>query len=114
MTRSTDSLTKAIAYLGAVEVAPGRYAFRISGQNWFVSTTNALEYYFAGFASDGERLEYLQARCETARMPIWWTPDQRFAWRSIVDGSFWKDPGNDTNVRERIAADLETGAEVPA
>lgn len=43
MTASTDSLSRAIAYLGAVELAPGLYAYRDDAtQRHYIVTEDAL------------------------------------------------------------------------
>ena len=82
-----DSLSKAIAYLGAVEVAHPR-----TGVNVLVA------YYDASLGG-------WQVRNETTghshAMPAWWKPDCRTCLSS--------DPANP----QRITADLATGAEIP-
>lgn len=65
-----DALQRAIETLGAIEVAPGRYAYQ-SGikepQAWRVTTDELV-------------CEYGEARLRHGvLMPAWWTPEQRFA-----------------------------------
>lgn len=102
-TAMNDSLAKAIAYLGAVEVAPGRYAWHREPEpsGWYVGPESAL---------------YVPMLSLFAKMPAWWSPEQRFAWRMpdgrVVDlatHSFSEKLG-----AQRITADLKTGAEVAA
>jgi hypothetical protein len=80
----SDTLSRAIDALGAVEVAPGRYAYRSEAVNAYV---------IAEVDDDG----YVW---ETAVMPAWWTPERR----TIHKG----------NGHYIITADLETGEEVSA
>lgn len=136
MTKTTDSLASAVARLGAVEVAPGRYALRVElcphgcdeyhchdepttcpGTNprWVTMAERDLEPY-----KNGRRGVSYTA------MPSWWRPDSRFAWR-LPKGSYGvatdkrfktRDEAEASaicgEIAERITADLETGAEVPA
>ena len=89
-TVTNDSLSKAIAYLGAVEVAPGTLAFRgHDGQYRIINECRVLDYLG-------------RAGAATTLAPLWWTPEQRIR----LSG----DPANP----QRITANLETGAEVPA
>jgi hypothetical protein len=89
-----DSLAKAIADLGAVEVAPGRYAFKgVNGYGeprWLIGTAEQI--------SDPDDMPII----ETV-MPAWWSPSSRetYVW---PDGFTVK----------RITADLSSGEEVPA
>lgn len=115
--QTNDSLSKAIAYLGAVEVAPGRYAWHVPiGGTWNVCTADDL---LAGFTDAGEIFG--------VPMPAWWEPNQRFARRCTGGGVAGMRCGAIVSAfmgcgrfkycagyYERITADLETGAEVPA
>ena len=53
-------------------------------------------------------------------MPAWWRPGCRYAWRNIKTGAIVDESAAlagayyDGDSFERITADLETGAEVPA
>lgn len=103
-----DNLQSAISYLGAVEVAPGRYAFRDKQRdNIYMVVTEAM----------------LSAHCSSWRnghwMPSWWTPEHRYA--SVDDDGNYSAGTHDfcrylTQVGggRTITADLETGEEVPA
>jgi len=118
-TETNDSLTKAIALLGAVEVAPGRYAWQppIGGWTWNICTTEDL---LSGWPSRSGEIFGVP-------MPSWWSPSHRFAWLGPVDSLHPADRGDrhlyvsspasrDESVSryQRITASLETGAEVPA
>lgn len=128
---TNDALAKAIAYLDAVEVAPPsteppargeraftRYAVKSPNGRWhtFCEATLAK---FAEGPLNHFRYQVTIGRA-FALMPSWWTPEQRFAWRSNVTG-FLLARNKDGSTRKRapwtcyrITADLETGAEVPA
>jgi len=105
----TDSLARAIDYLGAVEVAPGLYAYKPANHNrWY--TENA-----------GDLMVHLQGRRTPSRtmMPAWWTPEHRFVWRSGCQVTF-DAAGPSVKQWDRggppwilYSADLETGTEVP-
>ena len=128
--QTNDSLAKAVACLGAVEVAPGQYAVPRGVNPWACCPTAAL----AAFDSYPDFSAWYEARGDVADAPSWWSPEQRFAWaldrktgnkREAFDGT--QDEGikalsrlacHITNGlprgRKRITADLTTGAEVPA
>lgn len=129
----TNSLDRAIAYLGAVEVAPGRYALRMQDfwatmdaetTRWLADSCqrylgtrdpNALD--------DTEALYDAWATLQTraVKMPSWWKPERRYAWR--INGETFADyralkeayprrvPSGSV---QRITADLSTGKEIPA
>lgn len=116
-----DSLAKAIAYLGAVEVAPGKFtAFKDGRGQWRGLKPEA-------FRVDPDRMggrdvyyNYCRVYASFA-MPAWWSPEQRFAYRSRTTGYVYppftgqgQDPASCYPAFERITADLETGEEVPA
>jgi hypothetical protein len=101
------SLQKAIDSLGAVEVAPRRYATRASGR-WIVTSA-----------------EYLQEAAESgigpigASMPEWWKPEQRFAAKTpkVTYRFASLDQARELCTLKNpkfITVDLETGEEVPA
>jgi len=94
----TSALERAIAYLSAVEVAPGRYAYQRDSR-YLVASTTDMVMMGAGSLSLGRV------------MPAWWQPQQRFAWRMTCGGDH---AGHPMGCSERITADLETGAEMPA
>jgi hypothetical protein len=120
-TQTNDSLSKAIAYLGAVEVAPGRIAVPENGR-WFIMNPHDV------LIIAQDRPDVFTGT--SIRMPAWFSPEQRFAWRFIPAGAAVA--GNDgagvytTQAEaerkklfaddriERITADLETGEEVQA
>ena len=115
----SDALKRALEYLGAVEVAPGRYAAKL-GERWHTFTESRLtERVRDGWRTHGNYQP----------MPSWWTPEQRFAWR--VKGSNVRLVCADLNSAmkarenplgglerfahnyyEHITASLETGAEI--
>ena len=116
-----DTLTRAIEYLGAVEVAPGRYAWQPNGDEWRVWRV-----------VDAETLLDLAAwvgldpfRCGHA-MPTWWSPERRLAWRLVGDPTDTRYETKQDALAdlrgigaigatiERITADLNTGDEVSA
>lgn len=125
--RTSDPLARAIAYLGAVEVAPGFYAYDDGrgGMDWkaySVADTFAMRDLGANFdlrhkaASVGawERMS------KPSMMPAWWTPEKRFAWRytdRVTIGAglrYLQEPTRHREQFERITADLTTGEEIPA
>lgn len=134
---TNDTLVKAIAYLGAVEVAPGLYArCEAPGSVPFEIIPEAIlrEYTPERIARFGNRDRQF---CGIVTMPSWWTPSQQFAWRAwmLEDVSGPNEIGSmrrrdlgtfsafDDEVRpliergahwQRITANLETGEEVPA
>ncbi len=153
MTATTnDSLAKAVAYLGAVEVAkieravdylgateiePDRYAYFELDDLWHVVNGSKLEPLAITLRSvSGSKAQIKAHRIWRAghfdvTMPAWWTPEQRFAWRIASNGpNVCKADRSDRYgseaaakreahfiggaAVERITANLETGAEVPA
>ena len=138
MTKTTDSLASAVASLGAVEVAPPvcslrhdhgvtpcepdpgttRYAWpSCESENWFVGDDAALLH-----AHEPEPLDY----GHFVMMPDWWSPERRFARRCTGRGVEGMRCGRIVEAfekcgceyamgyYERITADLNTGAEIPA
>jgi hypothetical protein len=134
-TQATDSLARAIEILNAVEVAPGRYAYRDDATRRYYVSSEAdlcrLAGYLDGAADDGATTGDAYSRwCAdtlSTEMPSWWSPQQRFAYRATdaceVCAGFanqrpMEDPRDAADVPEshweRITADLTTGEEVPA
>ena len=88
---ATSALERAITYLGAVEVAPGRYAYRDDATHrYYVVTADVMErlpqYLDAEddshTASHGGYSEWCADHLSAA-MPRWWRPEQRCAWRVV-------------------------------
>jgi hypothetical protein len=129
-----DSLSKAIAYLGAVEVIDTRadsapdadyptvYAFpsqlpdvapwRICDASTLVMLHEAHLHYAKSHAFD-----IFVAR--TKKMPDWWTPEQRWTYKCPDCGVYaGEDPDASKKCSgaawKRITADLQTGAEISA
>jgi len=109
----------------AVEVAPGRYAwhtkrFPYTSGAWLTANSDWL----LEASYDGVEIHERFATL----MPPWWSPSQRFAWRNVpnmdcrgncnAEKRYLENPHDDFGVPaefyERITADLETGAEIPA
>ena len=114
--QTNDSLAKAIAYLGAVEVAPGRYAAKIFDSSatgrWHLFPAERLKAIACDM--DDPRVLWWPA-LRSVEMPAWWSPDQRFAWRDAKGFMYFHaERAKAYNATERITADLTTGAEVPA
>jgi hypothetical protein len=126
---TSEALAKAVQYLGAVEVAPGRYAFpartttkALEGttkrEAWHVTDANGV----IGIIVHAKALSEAGA----VAMPAWWSPEKRFAWRTNWEGFSertqalrFKSRGDaeryiEGGDVERITADLETGDEVQA
>jgi hypothetical protein len=124
MNADKQGLARAIEYLGAVEVAPGRYAMTW-GRRWYVTDAEGVE--LTRLLGAGEMIASIPCK-----MPAWWSPENRVmlrcpscqgvisrwpkddAWKvdrcEHCDGILIEpDAGYD-----RITADLETGEEVPA
>jgi hypothetical protein len=116
---NADALANAIEHLGAVEVAPGRYARREAPVVPYEIISEAIlrQYAPEAIATFGHRDRQF---CGIVTMPPWWTPEQRFAWRTsdgrrVVPDASQRTPGTMRKLGwERITADLQTGAEVPA
>jgi hypothetical protein len=120
MTTTTDSLQQAISHLGAVEVAPGRYAWQTKTQqtHWVVTSAKDLERLSAYL--DHERatdLDWL-AQSDAVEMPAWWTPERRYA---VISKNGVTCPGPSKELCRAsgacalvVTADLSTGEEVPA
>lgn len=121
------ALAKAIAYLGAVEVAQA--GDKTAGGSIAKTTIYAAKSPTSGtyLCTDAPGLVAMvdasAKPTDYAEMPSWWTPESRFAWRCgsiafetenaarLYRRDLW--PELDFPVT-RITADLETGAEVPA
>ena len=117
-----SALASAVACLGAVEVAPGRYAFADGwtgcgdGKRWLLVSSEGLACL--------PRTGYHAWRSKwTKPAPSWWTPDSRFAWRVHGVSSPFVDRAEAERIARsyghrtppyRITADLETGEEVLA
>ena len=118
----------AIDALGAVEVAPGKWAFPYRyGKGYGVATRRQLATLVKYREKQSSALAYelwILGNTVLVDMPSWWTPERRVAWR-VLDGSH--DNGeryescSDANSEamigqtvERITASLETGEEVSA
>jgi len=138
-TRGSGALSKAIASLGAVEVAPGRYAVRpdLLGDRWRFTSEQALRVLGSALtlATRDERsitsALWREHSGNLVYAPSWWSPEQRFAWKlthgsSDVDNRRFESEGEayhgmhsytTTYARgisvERITADLESGEEIP-
>jgi hypothetical protein len=98
--------------LGAIELAPKRYAIKRKRGRRNVWVLYRLEG---------------AAYIEIAELPKWWTPEQRFAWRitypvaqragnvkSEIVTKYPSVAASDSRCRiERITADLNTGEEIP-
>jgi hypothetical protein len=125
------ALAKAIERLGAVEVAVGYYAYRFEkSPGWYVAPSSALEILTRALAGQAQKtrkakaLGIWAAGNYTVAMPLWWSPEQRFAWRSVdAEGNASEASTDKTYAQhithlgggrvERITADLATGEEVP-
>jgi hypothetical protein len=128
---TNDSLSKAIAYLGAVEVAPAdygergtlgtilvkpaRYAFQYGshGRWWSASA--------ATIALWWEKRDPDAGGCpHCVLMPAWWSPQKPETYHCRICGDYFDESLGDTVLPRcgaapsRITADLETGAEVAA
>jgi hypothetical protein len=130
MTTDTDALARAIDYLGAVEVAPGRYAFplEVGKGPWRTCTPATLiESYELHF----EHAAYTRAKqvyeTRTVPMPSWWSPTCREVWQTVRDADGFIYSSNPTESEGRqvlegvcgapvtlrhVTADLNTGEEV--
>jgi hypothetical protein len=107
-----SDLHEAISHLGAREVAPGRYAYKIGNGTWMIATEAQLLH------AARRGVEFIGV--PGARTPAWWTPEQRVAWRFVVDNGerFTEEYNAALNQKYhptlRITASLETGEEIPA
>jgi hypothetical protein len=130
MTRThDDALAKAVAYLGAIEVAPEypecyddprptlRYAVR-GRARYLVFGADALEELAERNRADGSRMiedvaEVWADRLKAVAMPEWWNPEHRTLWREYATG---KPPHGAPDPRYDVCftVDLTTGEEVPA
>jgi hypothetical protein len=133
-----DALQRAIDYLGAVCVRPGIKETIIGGDGRGADRTRVVrealyarrecasvpyeiipgailrEYTPERIATFGHRDRQF---CGIVTMPAWWSPEQRFKWRSLSGGTVIADAliGEEAKAYcERITADLETGEEVSA
>ena len=118
-----SKIQDAIDYLGAVEVAPGRYAGRETDCLWRVYDTSALTAITLNLTETGNIFGQHLPLHKIPTMPAWWSPEQRFAWRYKVVPHTGREMEGYENKRwpepfdfgmERITADLETGEEVSA
>lgn len=128
------ALAKAMQYLGAVEVAPGWYAFQGSWPNekrWFVTDETQIIDRLGRILDKGytPTTSWCYENFMGHMMPTWWSPEQRFA---SFDGGKLKATGStkaaatlcDTSAEAPVygaplpyrvvTADLTTGEEVPA
>jgi hypothetical protein len=123
-TDTNDSLAKAVEYLSAVEVAPGRFAFHdeVRGR-WYVSLDDSPMIMVGQMLDTDVHVEHMDMfwertyRNDCVLMPLWWTPGQRTITRCTICGGRGKHTvahTGDLDTVERITADLNTGAEVPA
>jgi hypothetical protein len=110
---TTDSLKSAIDYLGAVEVAPGRYAFYSQGtKRWYTTTAASVRVIGAG-----EQFE--TAPDPIVGMPQWWTPERRYrftcgqghAFKTETKPAFEYGCAVCGSLMRGVTADLETGQE---
>ena len=120
------TLSRAIAYLGAVEVAPGRYAYKqrdYIGEPGTYVVANAWTIREVPIA-EGNSKQAAQALAltHTVQMPRWWTPERRFAVRLQGDilGVYMRAGTSAARAlecslhAEAITVDLATGKEIPA
>lgn len=112
MTTTNETLERAIKYLEAVEVAPGRYAFHVKGAPcWYVVTSKSLAAY-------GKKQTPIVEN--PVAMPYWWSPENRTCVTcSKCDGrnvakSHFNGARLCSGTTQRITANLETGEEMPA
>jgi hypothetical protein len=129
MTTTTDSLKSAISYLGAVEVAPGRYAWRpavLVPAPYFVADAQGVERAHAFVVQNGAHALHFPhmlpaaARDNAAQMPKWWTPERRYRFTCGVGHAFntQTKPACEYgcavcgSLMRGVTADLETGQEV--
>jgi hypothetical protein len=132
---TTSALSRAIQYLGAVEVAPGRWAFKPHKdfQGYLVVGSDALsgiDKRLDIFGTSEAIAHFLGTATRSfVRMPAWWTPEKRFALveadevalayetldqciaekeRQRALGIPWSSLGS------LVTADLTTGEEMPA
>lgn len=85
MTNAQDALQAAIESVGAVEVAPGHYAYK-QNERWRILT-------------DAEGPDVM--------MPTWWRPDAQRRCHACEAGS------RISHAHGYVTADLATGEEVP-
>jgi hypothetical protein len=105
-----DSLARAVEYLGAVEVAPGRYAFRAFGEGPWKIADHLETWPINENSTPAYRVE----------MPSWWSPEHRTTERCphgklAAQACRYTACGMGENATEwvRITADLATGEEIP-
>ncbi len=111
MNTTKDALARAIAYLGAVEVAPDKFAVKTPGGRYRVfSATNLLLLPQSHDTDSGSGVPWMRGPL----MPPLWTPERRFAWRYHDGETVPYIDGFDDDSGARITADLNTGKEVPA
>ena len=114
--QTNDSLARSIESLGAVEVAPGRYAVPMGGldkpTSWALATAEQL--------AAREPMTSMKPQ-DYPRLPSWWSPERRFA---ITTGTLETFPDlemaeafrdlNYTSLDHIVTASLQTGEEIPA
>ena len=115
MPLKAQAVLAAVAYLDAVEVAPGRYAVVLCNA-WHTVSTDALGAYEI-------RSDIIALASDAKPMPSWWSPGCRKAWK-IVDSVRMEEPDSGARYTyepcglplgyqaQSVTADLETGAEV--
>lgn len=123
----------AIECLGAVQVSDNRYAFEYSPGHYATVNREGLEHLEQVLderVPEAERVEnegasdvdgWYAADDRIIEMPLWWTPECRFAAECASCGKHSED-GSPFGVilcacksdTRRITADLETGEEIPA
>ena len=126
---ASDSLSRAISYLGAVEVADADgkpwYAWQPEKDCWMLATSFELEQLAEKLDDEDDDNPPPLPGVE---MPLWWTPEQRFGYHVIdpegtitYTGAWITDePMLESRERadgwrvQRITASLETGKEIPA
>jgi hypothetical protein len=134
-----DNLERAIAFVKAEEVAPGRYAFASCiwddkpGRYYIASATQLGAIYLGNSEGGFKTVPELMAEGAFIEMPSWWTPQNRFGLFHPVTGSFvsghrsqqtawiaahhlwlgggWSQYDNPSKV---LTVSIETGAEVTA
>ncbi|MHB8415612.1 MAG: hypothetical protein ACYDB1_09560 [Acidiferrobacteraceae bacterium] len=113
--QAQGALERAVDHLGAVEVAPGRYALA-DHSGWYVANERGLIACATVPVSEGP------SKGDCTEMPSWWTPERREAAKcakcgTIVKGQQAQDTHQNSHPRSShpfyaITADLETGEEI--
>lgn len=105
-------LADAVKYLGAVEVAPGRYAWEV-GRQWVTDSAENL----AAFGADRTDERGSALLNETpVFMPSWWSPERPYAVRDINSGKIVPDAvlRGSPLAYQGVTADLATGELIAA